>query len=355
MLSAEIDVQVSESFRLTADLDIASGVTALVGPSGAGKSTVLQVLSGLRAGRRNDRVKVRFEDIVWQDGSTFVPPHKRSVGYVFQQPQLFPHLSVEQNLRYGESRSRDPRIRFTDVAGWLDLESLFDRRINHLSGGEAQRVAIGRALLASPRILLMDEPLGSIDEAARLRILPYLSKLRAVLDIPVVYVTHAMLEVGYLADTVFRLEAGRVVDQGSVFDMNAGLGTAEPAAVIELPVASYDDAFGLAEFPLGSSTLYVASAPVSAGTRVRVRIPARDVSVSTVAPGESSILNVFEARITAIDTDHSRPAATLALAVDGGTLMASITRKSLNALSLEVGQLVFAQIKGVALLTDHGR
>ena len=336
------------------EFDIANGVTALIGPSGAGKSTVLQVLSGLERGDRHDRIQVSFQGETWQDDGAFVPPHKRRVGYVFQHPQLFPHLTVLENLRYGEKRAASTSIAFDDVVEWLDLGSLIDRPTVKLSGGEAQRVAIGRALLASPDILLMDEPLGSVDESARLRILPYLARLRSVLNIPMVYVTHAMQEVSYLADQVFRIEAGRVTSSGSVFEMSASLDASEPAAIVEVTVTSHDERYGLAQFQLGGATLYVASTPLPTGTPVRIRIPSRDVSITTEAPVGTSILNIIPTTVSAIDADDSRAVATVWLEADDTTLVASITRRSLESLGLTIGQSVYAQVKGVALLTDHG-
>jgi len=359
MISARIRLDRSDDFRLEVDLSVSRAVTALFGPSGAGKSSILQILAGLERGTRHDEIDIRFGDEIWQSARVFVPPHRRGVGYVFQRPQLFPHLTVEGNLHYAERRARDSRVRFDKVLEWLDLEPLIRRPIDGLSGGEAQRVAIGRALLASPRCLLMDEPLGSVDAPSRRRILPYISRLRRELDIPMVYVTHSMDEVSYLADHVYMIDDGRVTASGTVFEMSHSLeiardGEADPAAVVECPVRGYDAAFELAELALGEATLYVASETLEPGTRVRVRIPARDVSIALSAATDTSILNVLPAVVESIDRDAARHSVLVRLDTGGQTLLASITRRSAEVLGIAGGHEVFAQVKGVALLTDHG-
>ncbi len=341
------------------EIEAPPGVTALFGPSGAGKSTVLQVIAGLERGGRHVRVNVRHDNEIWQDDTRFVPPHRRGVGYVFQQPQLFQHLTVLNNLRYAEKRARLGQIVLDDVVDWLDINPLLQRSTGSLSGGEAQRVAIARTLLSNPRCLLMDEPLGSLDGASRRKILPYLARLRSTLDIPVIYVTHAIDEVSYLADHVLLIRAGSIIEQGSVFDMASSLQlsretAAEPAAVIETSIAQYHEADALAECRIDGAALFVACGPLPAGERVRIRIPARDVSLSMSQPEDSSILNILPAVVQTIDESPLPHAALVRLTAGEHTLVASVTHRSRRTLGLAPGQRVFAQVKGVALLTDHG-
>lgn len=219
-MSVTIDVaHRAGEFQLELSQTIPAGFTALVGPSGSGKTTLLNVLSGLS---RPSRALVRMGDEVWSDTArgTWVPPHRRRVGYVFQEPRLFPHLSVRQNLVYGlaRQRGRGAGIAADDVIDQLNLTSLLQRRPARLSGGEQQRVALGRVLLANPQLLLLDEPLASVDQAHRLAILPYLDRFRETHRIPTIYVTHAWGEVEGRADHVIELAAGRVLFSGPVAD-----------------------------------------------------------------------------------------------------------------------------------------
>ncbi len=197
------------AFRLDVAFQVpASGVTALVGPSGSGKTTVLRCIAGLTRLRGH----MRFRNKAWQDGSAFVPPHQRAIGYVFQEPSLFEHLSVLGNLRFGYNRSRDRmRIGFDDVVSLLGLEPLLRRAPDRLSGGERQRVAIARALLSQPELLLMDEPVSSLDTDSKAEILPYLERLHRTLSIPVIYVSHDQAEIALLSDRVIDINAGRIV------------------------------------------------------------------------------------------------------------------------------------------------
>ena len=215
-MNLAIDVQHSiGQIELSAKLSLEAGLTALVGPSGSGKTTLLNVIAGVI---RPSKGSVRFNDEVWLDTSAGIvePAHHRHVGYVFQEPRLFPHLSVRRNLTYGRwlTRRRGSSIGFDDVVALLGLIELLDRRPTKLSGGEAQRVALGRALLAQPRLLLLDEPLASVDVSRRGEVLPYLDRLRSDFGIPMIYVTHTMAEVQTRADRIVVLEAGKVVGMG---------------------------------------------------------------------------------------------------------------------------------------------
>lgn len=357
MITASISLSRSGGFHLAADLEFSRGVTALFGPSGAGKSTVLQVLAGLLRPDTPDKVHVTCDGTTWQDNTTFVPAHERRVGYVFQQPQLFPHLSVRGNLDYATRRAKAAPVSRDDIHGWLDLEPLMDRAVTGLSGGQAQRVALARALLAGPRCLLMDEPMGSLDTAARRRILPYLDRVCRELDIPVVYVTHAMDEVQYLADQVVLIDAGEIQHVGSVFETSsnphiAAVADPRPGSVVSCTVRGYDERWALAELSLADATIQVACDPIAAGDHIRLRIAAADISLTLDPPSRTSILNIIPARIEAISEDASRHHVLIKLAIGSEHLLAAITRKSSADLALEVGTAVFAQIKGAALLTE---
>jgi molybdate transport system ATP-binding protein len=358
-ITADIQLQRDTGFALALNLAINStGVTALYGPSGSGKSTVLRLLAGLERGAKNDQISIISDDQIWQNSRQFVPSHARGVGYVFQQAQLFPHLSVRGNLAYAVRRRRGSiPMSLTEVSHWLGISHLLDVSTPQLSGGEAQRVAIARVLLSGARCLLMDEPLGALDHAARLQILPYIDNLRRRLDIPVVYVSHALDEITYLADQVYLIDQGRITDQGSVFDLasslsiNSHLGDAV-AAVVEGQVTEHDPHYGLTRLSLGDQSLYVSLRSESVGSRMRLRIPARDVSLALKAPSETSILNILTGIVSEIEPVGEQPGLLIRIKVGEHYILSRITRKSLAQLGLQPGMSVFLQMKTVALLTD---
>lgn len=337
------------------------GVTVLFGPSGCGKTTVLRALAGLV--RAQGRVAV--PDEVWQDDATrtWVDTHRRAVGYVFQEASLFPHLSVEANLVYGMRRVPpvQRRVSREEAVELLGIAHLLGRRPEGLSGGERQRVAIARALLTSPRLLLMDEPLSALDAARKAEILPYLERLNREARVPVVYVTHALDEAARLADHLVLMQAGRVRAQGPVADTLARLDLPlseldEAAAVLSATVAAHDPAFGQSQLRVAGQPLWVGLCPQAVGTAVRVRVLARDVSVTLQQAADSSIANILPVRIEAV-RDDGPDTTTLRLVLDTPandepaiTLLARITRRSAVQLGLQPGMAVFAQIKGAALM-----
>jgi len=338
----------------------ARGVTALFGPSGCGKTTVLRCVAGLTR-LVDGALTVAGE--TWQDGRrVFVPPHRRPLGYVFQEASLFPHLSVRGNLTYGQRRARGQqhRVSLDDVIDLLGLARLLERPTTVLSGGERQRVAIGRALLSQPRLLLMDEPLSALDRASKGDILPYLETLHDTLDIPVLYVSHDLAEVERLADTMVLMEAGGVRAVGPVGTLAADpalplAGLPEAAEVLDATVETTDPAYGLATVSVPGGRLVVPASGARAGQRRRVRIAATDVSLCREPPadGASSVLNVLPARILdGTATEAHLMTVVLALGTDGAgaPLLARITRKSWDLLGLAPGQPVQAMVKGVALL-----
>ncbi|HEX5049496.1 MAG TPA: molybdenum ABC transporter ATP-binding protein [Gammaproteobacteria bacterium] len=343
--------QFALAVRETLALD---GISALFGPSGSGKTTLLRVIAGLEETARGT---VTFDGDRWQHDAARVPAYRRGIGYVFQDARLFPHLDVERNLRFALERARRrPRatapIELADVVAALDLRTLLGRRPASLSGGEQQRVAIGRALLTSPRLLLMDEPLSSLDVGRKREIVPLIEKLPGAFGVPVLYVTHNVDEVARLASRVVLLSAGRVVAQGDVaeilerIDLWTYTGGREAGAVLEVRVES--ERAGIATLRLREQALYVPMDAPPLGRAFRIRIHARDVAVATARPHEISIRNVLAAQIERIDLDASIYAELL-LAVDGQHLRARITRDALDDLRLEAGQSVYALIKSVAL------
>ncbi len=336
-----------------------SGVTALFGPSGCGKTTVLRCMAGLA---RPDHGYLAVNGYVWQDGRHFTPPHRRPIGYVFQEASLFAHLSVRNNLLYGLRRARvaRPSIDFGDVVDLLGIGRLLDRSPTLLSGGERQRVAIGRALLSQPRLLLMDEPLSALDRFSKDDILPYLERLHGTLSIPVMYVSHDIAEVERLADTLVLIKDGRVEAAGPLHAVLADpdlpfARMPEAASVLEARVESVDAGYGLTEVSVPGGRLLVPGDLGSKGVRRRVRVLASDVSLGRQMSRDTTILNALPSRILyGIPTADHQITVFLALGTDDGatTLLARISRKSWDALALKPGDAVVARVKAVAL-TDR--
>lgn len=350
-------------FLLDVDLTLpARGVSVLFGPSGSGKTSCLRVLAGLEPQAQG---VVRVDGEVWQDTARRVmrPVHQRALGYVFQEASLFDHLSVRDNLMFGFKRTPPAQRRHAWDHGLelLGIAHLLQRRPQELSGGERQRVAIARALATSPRVLLMDEPLASIDAARKNEILPWLEQLHAQLDIPVVYVTHSNDELARLADHVVLLDNGRALCSGPVpelmtrIDLPLARGDSA-AALIEARVVGHSTADSLSElvFEGGSLLLPQAShAALPQGTAVRVRIQARDVSLSLQAPEHSSVLNVLSATVIEV-VDDTPGQVLVVLQLGHGSrpvrLLSRISQLSARRLGIAPGRAVFAQIKGVAMV-----
>jgi molybdate transport system ATP-binding protein len=343
------------SFALDVALSLpARGINAVYGPSGCGKTTLLRALAGLEL---DPNGYLRVGENVWQDGRDVVPTHHRAIGYVFQEANLFPHLNVERNLLFGRRRSTasDHRIALDAVIDLLDIARLLQRSVNRLSGGERQRVAIARALASNPEILLMDEPLASLDQARKREILPYLESLHSELEIPVIYVSHALGEIARLADHLVLIQQGQVVAAGEAKELfsRTDLPLAKDdraAAVIEARVEGHDDIYDLTYLVFAGGRLTTTKCDLPVGQQLRTRIFARDVSLSLEYQKGTSILNIFAATVEEI-TPYGSSQIMVRLDADGAPILARITRKSAENLSLTVGQQVFAQIKTVALLS----
>lgn len=329
------------------------GVTALFGKSGSGKTTVLRAMAGLA--RVPGRLSVGGE--VWQDSDgTFRPPHRRPIGYVFQEASLFPHLSVRRNLLYGARRAgrNATPIGFDEAVDLLGLARLLERAPDRLSGGERQRVAIGRALLSHPRLLLMDEPLSALDEAARGEILAVFERLHTALSIPVIHVSHDLAEVARLADRMVVLSAGRVVAEGTVaavmerLDLEPATGRFEAGVVLTATVTGHDDRFHLTRLDLAGQPVSIPQVDVAAGEEVRLRIRARDVALATAVPAGISIRNRLSGRIAEIAASPDGPYAETLVDIGGARLRARVTREAVADLGLEVGAPVHALVKTIS-------
>jgi molybdate transport system ATP-binding protein len=346
---------VKGGFRLDAAFELpAAGVSALFGPSGAGKSLLLRCIAGLEPEALGE---LELGGKCWQQGSWRLPIRRRRVGWVPQDPGLFPHLSVAGNLSYGWRRTApaERRVDYAQVVRWLGLDALLERTPGDLSGGERQRVAIARALLASPSMLLMDEPLSALDRAGKQQILDYLERLREHLEIPLLLVSHDADEVARLADHLLLLERGRVLAQGPLAELltrlDLPLGQAEDAgALVQAEVLGQETDYDLVRLGFaGGEILVPARDDLDPGRRLRLRIHARDVSLSLQPPYQSSILNSFPVRVLEL-ADTGRAQVTLRLDAGGVLLLARVTRKSALALNLSPGSSVHAQVKSVALM-----
>jgi molybdate transport system ATP-binding protein len=342
------------SFSLDASFKVpAAGITALFGPSGCGKTTILRCIAGLT---HMPHGICKIDGAVWQDDASFLPTHRRPIGYVFQEASLFPHLSVRRNLLYGAPSGQALAITLDEVIDLLGLAKLLDRASHHLSGGERQRVAIGRALLSQPKLLLMDEPLSALDRATKHEILPFLENLHTRLRLPMLYVTHDIAEVERLADHLVLMQAGRVRAAGCLADLQADpalpLAQARDAAVsLDAIAIAYDITDGLAKFAVPGGQLTLPSPPIKLGVVYRLSILAGDISLALeVQP--STIINRLPARIvsaTPLGSHQMLVVLTLGSTPEGARLLARVTTHSWRALKFADGQSVIAQIKGVAL------
>lgn len=356
-LNVGIDIQRDSGFALKLEMQIKAGeITALYGPSGSGKSTVLNLIAGLEQPQGN--IQIRAQDQIWVDESTFLDTHKRAVGYVTQRPALLPHLNVLGNLQYAKQRRhKNADIDIEQVSSWLDIKTLLNKPVSNLSGGEQQRVSIARALLSSPSVMLMDEPLGSLDKNARNRILPFINQLHERLDSPFLYVTHAIEEVAYLTDTIYLIDAGHILHYGSTFELASSLemnkheGNAAASVLLCQPL-EFDQQDNLTALALADQQLLVRGNR-SAQKNLRLRIPASEVSLTLSHSRDTSILNILAGEVSEIAIDEEANSALVKVKIGNQYLLSRITQRSLKNLALEIGQPVYAQIKSVGLLSDY--
>ncbi|MCU0899231.1 MAG: molybdenum ABC transporter ATP-binding protein [Cypionkella sp.] len=349
-------------FALDVAFDAPPGVTALFGRSGSGKTTTINAVAGLF---RPDQGRITLDGVTLLDSGRglCLPPHRRRIGYVFQDARLFPHMTVRQNLAYGQWFAPkgpgvgEPGVGLDRIVDLLGIGALLERRPGGLSGGEKQRVAIGRALLSRPRLLALDEPLAALDDARKAEILPYLERLRDELHLPMLYVSHAMAEVARLATTVVVLEAGRVVAAGPAADVLSDpaaaptLGLREAGALLGVRVAAHD-VDGLTRLDSAAGPLWLPQLDAPPGTALRIRILAQDVILATERPQHLSALNVLPAVIRDIRLGDG-PGALIRLDAGGETILARITRRSAQTLGLVAGQNVFAILKALSVAQQN--
>ncbi len=347
---------VKGAFTLEVDITLAGrGVTAIFGASGSGKTTLLRCIAGLD---KPGTGVIHFNGQPWQNPETFIAPHARPVGYVFQNPGLFPHLCVAGNLRYATKRAAGTRITDTDYSKVIDvlkLAPLLERKAWELSGGEAQRVAIARALLVKPKLLLMDEPLSALDATAKQEVMAFLEHIKYQYSLPIFYVSHSINEVMRLADDMVVLDKGKVQTQGSVVEVFSNLNLPfqtgdESGVILHGAVESIDQTWQLALVSIGNSNLWVNSDRCWVGQSIRLRVLARDVSITLKAENETSILNKLPAVIKGITAANTRFNSLLQLDIDGSTIFGRVTNKSISQLSLVEGKRVWAQVKTVAVM-----
>ena len=337
-------------FPVEADFAADWGVTALFGHSGAGKTTLLKMIAGTL---RPESGRIAVGDFTLFDAEKGInlPPEKRRIGYVFQEARLFPHMSVKRNLTYARwAGHRQATRSFDEVVALLGIDHLLDRRPSTLSGGERQRVAIGRALLSDPALLLLDEPLSSLDHARRQEILPFIERLRDESHVPIVYVSHEIDEVARLADEIVLLSAGRVTASGAAADVFPLIDAEGEGGgvLLEGMVSSYDERYKLAEIDLGGASFQLSDAGLKHNMHVRLRVRARDVSIARKAPEKISIRNVLPVTVTAITMDDG-PTAYVSLDFQGRRLGARLTRRSVDELALRSGDHVVALVKAVSV------
>ncbi len=345
-----------DDFSLNVDLSLpGTGVSVLFGQSGSGKTTLLRCIAGLEQAPKG---YLKINGTIWQDSERkiFLPTYKRPLGYVFQDANLFSHLTVLDNLQYGLKRIKNNLgiIKLNQTIELLGVGHLLERMPSNLSGGERQRIAIARALALNPEILLMDEPLASLDLKRKQEILPYLSRLHQQLDIPVLYVTHSQQEVAQLADTLVILENGRCLASGPLAETQSRLDLPlaqdrEAATVWQVNIAEHESDYHLTRVQFDGGSLSLSLVEAEIGSPLRVQIYARDVSIALTEPSATSILNVLPAVIKQI-TEGRDSQAVVQLKVGQQLLLAHITRKSLLMLGLRIGMSVFVQIKGTSIL-----
>ncbi|WP_213992057.1 molybdenum ABC transporter ATP-binding protein ModC [Sodalis sp. dw_96] len=350
MLQIDIRQRLGDfSLEVTADVP-AKGITAIFGVSGAGKTSLINVIVGLTRPQQG-RIILNDRTLFDTDRRIFLPPEKRRVGYVFQDGRLFPHYRVRGNLFYGMAPSMRPQ--FDGIIALLDIGHLLKRYPATLSGGEKQRVAIGRALLSAPEILLMDEPLASLDLLRKRELMPYLERLAKEVEIPVLYVTHSLEEILQLAERVLILDNGKLKAFGALEEVWASralrpwLPREEQSSVLQVVVAESHPEYAMTALSLGTQRLWVGRVSQPVGTPLRIRIAAADISLVLTPPRDSSIRNILPATVNECLTVGDQ--VEVMLDIEGRTLWARISPWARDELGLHAGMPVYAQIKSVSI------
>ena len=343
------------SFGLDIDIEVpGQGITAIFGESGSGKTSLLRCIAGLE---KNASGSLNVNGECWQNASSFVPTHKRSLGYVFQEASLFEHLTAIGNLHYAIKRNHQPvnSELLNQVVSVMGIKGILSQFPQQLSGGEKQRVAIARALLSQPKLLLMDEPLASLDTARKLEILPYLERLRSSFNIPILYVSHAVDEIVRLADHVVIMQQGKVIAQGGITELfsraNLSLGVSnEVGAILECNVVETDKKWHLMRVTFDGGELWLPNVENKQNNTQRIRILASDISLTLTPHIDSSILNVLSGKIVEIINDEAPAMSLVKLKVGANYLLARLTLKSLQKLDLTLGKNIWIQIKSAAIV-----
>ncbi len=346
-------------FVLDVDLQLAQpGITAVIGPSGAGKTSLIRCLAGLD---RADDGSIHFQKIDWQRSNQVLPTYRRNIGFVFQESSLLDHLDVAGNLAFAMRRRKmigdrvDSGPLYQRSLSALGLEGLLTRRVHQLSLGQQQRVAIACAVLSRPALLLLDEPLASVDSRARKQVLSFLRQLKQEGACPVIYVSHSLEEVAFLADEVIHMEHGRITHQGSLAQVLEGLGHATESdqnfgGVLQGSVSERMSEWSLIRISIGDTHLLLRDSDESIGEAVQVHIPARQVGIALQAPTDMSFLNTLPAEVAAIESDGDPAFCLVKLTTQGQVFYARLTRLSLHRLALVAGQHVYALVKSASVM-----
>ena len=343
-------------FRLKTKFDADIGITAIFGSSGAGKSTLVNLIAGLMK-PKSGQIKI-FNEVVFDSKQKInVPVHKRGIGFVFQDSRLFPHMKVEANLKYSNRFGRRGRLSsFSEIVDILDLGQILQRFPGNLSGGEKQRVAIGRALLSNPKILILDEPLTGLDEGLRSEVIPYLEFLRDHSKLPILYISHSQSEVARLSDKIVVLENGNILKHGetlqilSSFRVAKKLGLRDLSSFIEASVSKHASD-GITELDFSGSKLFLPQIDVPVGSKIYLRVLAKDVTLAIKKPEKISALNIIKGEVDEIVLGNG-PGALISIKVGGHKLVTRITQRSLTAMNLKLGQTCFAFLKTVSVATS---
>lgn len=340
-----------------------SGITAIIGKSGSGKTSLLRFLSGLD---RATQGEVKFANEVWQSKNYFKKTHLRGCAFVFQDPSLFPHLNVEQNLKFA-LQSENEKIKFQEVVQVLGLESLLTRDVNTLSGGQKQRIALGRALLSNPKVIFMDEPLSSLDNKSKQEILPYLQKITSNYLLPIVYVSHNLEEIYKIADRLMVIDEGKIINAGGIkevlsdieFFSNIKSSDQSAGVILETQVLSYNKKYNIFDVQCEGQIIYVFCGDEivtqdihqQGSTRTtKIRVRPQDVSLNREKPNSSSILNLLSTKIVEYKFNQDKTVL-IKLQIGGQHIFSQISLQSFEHLNLKVNEIVYAQIKAVSLLS----
>ncbi len=344
---------------LDVDTEIpATGITAIFGHSGSGKTSLLRCIAGLEK-EKPGRLCIDNEGqkTIWQDDNLFVPTHKRPIGYVFQEASLFPHLSAQKNLNYAIKRADAPVSSefYQRVIKVMGIESILKRYPHQLSGGERQRIAIARALLIQPRLLLMDEPLAALDHQRKQEILPYLERLHKSFNIPILYVSHSMDEVARLADHILVLDKGKVIAAGELTEVFSRIDLPqrleeESGVILNGKVTEKDTQWQLMCISFAEGHIWLPDSGETLEQEVRIRVLAKDVSLALSNHADTSIVNRIPVRVSDIKSDQDKAMSLVRLTMGSEYLVSKLTRRSVHNLGLTQGMKVWAQIKSVAIV-----